>query len=348
MAALLTSIPFDLRPADVTWADDVALRLRLILATAADEKRSDRAMHLESEIQRSLETVAPAERTRHIQRLAEKFPTGPAPEQIAPLVKYEGTPSLPQVSSPQEAVQILIDSWPDCSAREQANLREKLVAAGIVEVAPAPVEPSAVRAAPVKPAPVARTPDPAASVGKGGEDFEAVRQKLMLAPADELSTQRLAELSANLIEFLLKLDQLVWNTWRALAPRSPLKRDTALGDIKLQLRRHLKGDETPSGEQISQQIEKARQMIAILLGSISQVGRGFVNRHQMRYAPEAIRDLAKAEGGGGMLVGLETKCWRKYTDLAVEINETTIQNEMQEVVAKYVEDLMRGKKRGNN
>ena len=142
------------------------------------------------------------------------------------------------------------------------------------------------------------------------------------------------------MEFLSKLDQLAWNTWRTLAPRSSIKRDTALGDLRLQTRRYLKGESQPSDLQIAQQIERTRQLIAMLLGSISQISRGYAKRHQTRYSPEAIQDLVKMVGSGSW--GFEGKCWRKYSELAGEINEATIQNEMQEVVVKYVEDLMRG------
>jgi hypothetical protein len=142
------------------------------------------------------------------------------------------------------------------------------------------------------------------------------------------------------MEFLSKLDQLAWNTWRTLAPRSTVKRDASLGDLRLQVRRYLKGEAEPTDLQIAQQIERTRQLLAMLLASMSQISRGYAKRHQTRYSPDAIQDLVKMEGGGSW--GLEGKCWRKYTELAGEINEATIQNEMQEVVVKYVEDLMRG------
>jgi hypothetical protein len=78
----------------------------------------------------------------------------------------------------------------------------------------------------------------------------------------------------------------------------------------------------------------------VLLGSISQISRGYVKRFQTRYSPEAVQDLVKMEGGGGW-GGIEPKCWRKYAELASEINEATVQNDMQEVVVKYVEEIVR-------
>ncbi len=176
--------------------------------------------------------------------------------------------------------------------------------------------------------------------GDGAFDPGEVRQRFGMGTTDTLAPQRLGRLSIQQMEFLSKLDQLAWNTWRTLAPRSAVKRDNALGDLRLQTRRYLKGEAEPTDLQIAQQIERTRQLIAMLLGSMSQISRGYAKRYQTRFSPEAIQDLVKMEGAGSW--GFEAKCWRKYLELAGEINEVTIQNEMQEVVVKYVEDLMRG------
>lgn len=330
MSAAPNPSSFHLRPQDVAWADEVSARLRLILATAADEKRADRAVHLESEVRRSLESVAPAERGRYLERLAERFPTDSdrgSLEGASVPVRPASSPAAaaaPAPATPESALDLLLDAWPHCTPDEQAAMRSRLAAAGILDVRPK------------------------AAANAGGGEFETLRQRIVLAAGDGLDHARLEALIVQLVEFFVKLDQLVWNTWRALAPRSGLKRDSTLGDLRLQLRRHLKGDAEPSEAQITQQIERARQLMAVLLGSMSQVGRGFVNRYHMRFSPDAVRDLVKAEGGGSLLTGIDTRCWRKYADLAAEINESTIQNDMQEVIVKYVEDLMRGTSRPTN
>jgi len=83
-----------------------------------------------------------------------------------------------------------------------------------------------------------------------------------------------------------------------------------------------------------------------LLGSLAVTSRGFVKRYQTRYAPDAVRDIVKMEGGIGPFGG-DGKCWKKYNELAAEINELSIQTDMMETVARFVEDMTKSKKSGH-
>ena len=127
------------------------------------------------------------------------------------------------------------------TAEERQRLREKLVECGVVEAAAA----------------------------QSVDGFAAFRKQAMLAPADTIAPARLEKLLIQELEFLAKLDQLAWTTWKMLAPKSALKRDTSLGDFRAVLRRYLKGDAEVNDLQLAQAIERTRQLVAILLGSIS-------------------------------------------------------------------------------
>jgi hypothetical protein len=112
------------------------------------------------------------------------------------------------------------------------------------------------------------------------------------------------------------------------------------------MRRSLTGDAEASVAQIQKQLEATRQLIAGLLAGLGPAGKNFARRYQQRYTPEAIREAVKAEGGGGgMFANAETKFWKKYTELAGEITDATIENDVQEAVVKYAEDLIRGTNR---
>ena len=291
------------------WSAQVAGRLRLIQATCADDTRENRQGYLEEEIRHLLEEVPPGKRQAYLDALVERFPTWHRVVTAAPFAAP--APRAPDTA--EDLDQAVTRVVPKLTPEERQKLREKLTELGVIE-------------------PVTHG---------SAEGFTALRKQVMLAPSEGLVPARLEKLAIQQVEFLVKLDQLVWTTWKALAPKSPLKRDTALGDLRSLLRRYLKGDSDVSDLQVAQQIERTRQLIAILLGSISQVSRGYTKRYQNRYSPEAVRDLVKMEGGS-MLVGNDTKCWRKYSDLAAEITESSIQGEMQEIIVKYVEDLMRG------
>ena len=133
--------------------------------------------------------------------------------------------------------------------------------------------------------------------------------------------------------------------WRSAAPKSPIRRDTSQGDLRMLTRRSLAGDAEASAAQVQKQLEGTRQLIAGLLAGLGPAGRNFARRYQQRYAPDAVREAVRAEGGGGMFVNAEVRCWKKYTDLAAEITDATIENDVQEAVVKYAEDLIRGTNR---
>ena len=98
--------------------------------------------------------------------------------------------------------------------------------------------------------------------------------------------------------------------------------------------------------QITQIIDRLRQLIAGIMGAIGPAGRSFSQRHLARFGPDAIKDLAAAEGGG-MFAGVEQKNWRKYVQLSKDLNEDAIESEMVECVARYAEGLMRGTSTSN-
>jgi len=176
-----------------------------------------------------------------------------------------------------------------------------------------------------------------------GEALTAVRSKLKLDPEDPIDTQQLAKLFAVYAEAMLALDQLAWNVWRNAAPKSPVRRDTAQGDLRTVTRRSLSGDAEAAAAQghVQKQIEASRQLIAGLLAGLGPAGKNFARRFQQRYTPDAVKELVRTEGGGKN----DAQYWKKHTELAAEITETVIEDDVQAAVVKYAEDLMRGASR---
>lgn len=308
--------PKNFLPSEIVWADQVASKLRLIMSTCADETADNRQAYIEEHIRQRLEEVPPAKRTLYLDELATKFPIGQTAFTAAAIPAAAAGP-VP-TDNVDEFLRVMDRAAARWSDADKEKVRARLATLGVVD----------------------------RSVGGGLEQHAVeLKQRLALAPNEEVAAAKLAKLCIQQAEFYAKLDQLAWNTWKILAPKSALRRDTALGDSRSLVRRYLRGDAEPSDLLLAQQIERTRQLIAVLLGSISQISRGFVKRYQTRYSPEAVRDLVKIEGGGSLLTSVEARCWRKYSDLAAEINENALQTEMQEVVVKYVEELMRGSNR---
>jgi hypothetical protein len=289
------------------WAEQVAGRLRLIQATYADEPGETRQAYLTEELRSQLGEVSMGKRQTYLDALNERFPSW---QRAA-----EGAPAAPrEPESVDELLQAMVRIAPRMTAEERQKCRDTMVELGLVEA-----------------------PDAGSAEG-----YTALRKHLILAPGEAIVATRLEKLIIQQMEFLVKLDQLVWTTWKTLAPKSTVKRDTALGDMRNLVRRYLKGDNEVPDLLVAQQIERTRQLVAIMMGSISQVGRAFTKRYLTRYSPDAVRDLVKMEGGGSVLTGTETKCWRKYAALTEEITEASIQADMQEIIVKYTEDVIRG------
>jgi hypothetical protein len=310
------STPSTVFPAsEIRWAEDLAARVRLVLASCADDTTTNRQSYLEEEIRRGLEAVPSGQRERYLDALAEKFPTW----QQSPSTTEAVSAAMREPGTFDEWMQALVRAAPRWSVEEKRKLRDRLVELGMVDSASGPGI---------------------------GESFGEVKHRMGLAANEAVVPVRLAKLCAAEADFLTKLEQLVWNTWRELAPRTALKRDAVAADFRALLRRYLRGDAEPSDAQVVQQVERTRQLIAVMLSSVSQVSRGFVKRYQTRYSPDAIQDLVKLAGRGGWLTNRDALCWQKYVELAAEISDASVRADMQEVVVKYVEDVMRGMPRG--
>lgn len=307
-------------PSEDHWAAEVAARLRLLLAAGADEPLEQRGAHIEEQVRRSLQNVPAAQRARCLERLGDHFPVGQMTVLAAPSGSATGE-RKPQ--TPDDVAAMVGDAWARFTPEQKKILRERLVSFGVIEPGAA--------------APTAGSGD--------GADFSEVKRTFGLAPAESIVPLRLGRLAAMETDFFAKLDQLAWSTWKQVGPQSTLKKDPAAGDFRTQLRRYVKGDAEPTDMQMAQQIERTRQLVSSLIGSLAVTSRGFVKRYQMRYAPDAVRDIVKMEGGIGPFGG-DGKCWKKYNELAAEINELSIQTDMMETVARFVEDMAKTKKSG--
>lgn len=301
-------------PSEDQWATAVAANLRLIQAAGADEPAEQREAHIEAQVQRSLQSVPASQRARCLERLGSHFPVGQMV--AAPEVGGEVAPaSVPQ--TPDDVAALVSAAWGRFSPEQRRVLRERLTAAGVVEPA-SPAE---------------------------ATDFAEAKRSFMLAPNDTLVAMRLGRLAMMETDFITKIDQLGWSTWKQVSPQTVVKKDTALGDLRTIMRRYVKGDPEITDLQMAQQIERTRQLVSSLIGSLAVTSRGFVKRYQTRYAPDAVKDIVKMEGGLGAF-GNEGKFWRKYVELAADINDLSIQTDMMESISRFVEDMMKTKKPG--
>ena len=290
-----------------TWASSLVTRLKYLQTTLTEETPENRQVHLEAELRRALQQVPVDKRGAHLYALTEALPEWnlAAATALAPAAVARQTPD--------EIVASFLQLVPQLTGEQRASVKQKLAAAGLILPAQQGIE---------------------------GDALMAVRAKLKLDPEDPIDTEQLARLFAVYAEAMLALDQLAWNVWRNAAPKSPVRRDTAQGDLRTVTRRTLSGDAEAAATLgfVQKQIEASRQLIAGLLAGLGPAGKNFARRYQQRYTPDAVRELVRTEGGGKN----DTAYWKKHTELAAEITETVIEDDVQAAVVKYAEDLMRG------
>jgi len=180
-------------------------------------------------------------------------------------------------------------------------------------------------------------PAPSAGPAWPEESLEKLKSKLQMRTG-EPDAARLLELTTTLVELAGSLDQLTWNTWKTVSPRSALRRPAPLVQS---MGRFVSGEAEVGRGQVAQDVERVRQLTAALISAVSQVGRQFAQGHLAKFSPTEIASLAGMEGGG-LLVSKEVKCWRKYVELAGALDESAIEAEIMQVLATYAESLMKG------
>ena len=183
------------------------------------------------------------------------------------------------------------------------------------------------------------------SSGTAPADTEEVpaelQKKLGLDPNQTLDRKRALRLVAVLIDLVVTMDQVAWNVWKNLAPSSRVRRDPGpTGDLRKLAGPFIIGDPEVSTAQVTQLLDKTRQLIAGLLAAVGATGEAFARQYLTRFSPRSIKEAADAEPG--FFIGPEQKCWRKYTELFNEVSGVTIENEIANAIVKYTEDIILG------
>lgn len=312
--------PSEGRPAgseEAEWASGLGGQLRLIQASFAEDDAATRQQYLTEEISRALKGVPPSRRRPYLQALAERFPAW----QSSPATSADAPPAVEL--SPEELVTRLVELAPYLAAEQRRALSERLEGAGLVASRPAPAGAPAAASEPVP---------------------EELQKKLGIGAGQALSQLRVLRLIAVLSEFSVTLDQLSWNVWKQVAPKSIVRREGGPeGDFRKIAGPYLTGDDEVSTAQISQVVDKTRQLIAGLLAAVGSTGESFARQFLSRVAPSAIKEKADAESG--FFIGPEQKCWRKYLETFNDISGVSIEKEIAEILARNTEELILGKGR---
>jgi hypothetical protein len=293
-------------PEPRSWAEKVAARLWMIQTSFADDPPSARHEYLVEEIERSIKDVAESRRSEYLGALMERFP---GPERIdAPYFKPPEVQTLAR--GPQEAADELIRRLPEFSNEAKAVLAQKLQAVGLFVSASRGIE------------------LPLELLGKFG-----------MTPKEALDEERLIKLFTALLEMVVSLDHLIWNVWKNVAPKSSLRRDQSSDNPRRTIGRYLTGDREVATLQITQMLDKTRQLTAGLLSAIGPAGEIFARKHLEKYAPEKIRANVESKSPG-FISNVELKCWRRYVELAADLSGHAVEMQIVEGIVTYTEELI--------
>jgi hypothetical protein len=293
-------------PEPRSWAEEVAARLWMLQASFADDPVSERHDYLVEEIERSLKNIAESRRSEYLGALMERFP---GPERIdAPYFK---PPEIEKVErTAQDAANELIARLSEFSNEERAVLAQKLKALGLF-VAPS----------------------------SGIELPMELLAKLGMTPKDTVDEERLVKLLTALLEMVVTLDHLIWNVWKNIASKSNVRRDPSNDNPRRTIGRYLVGDREVATLQITQMLDRTRQLMAGLLSAIGPAGEIFARKYLEKFAPEKIRSVVESKSPG-FIANVEQKCWRRYLELAADLSGQAVEAEIVEGIVTYTEELI--------
>jgi hypothetical protein len=293
------------------WAQEVGGRLRMLQTSFADDPPAVRAEYLIEEIERSLKGIVESRRTEYLDALVSRFPgperVGAAPSNPSPAL------AEPVKRTVEELAEELLDRANEFSKEGKERLASRFQTAGLIAAQQ----------------PIFDLPP-------------ELRGKIGLNPEKALDEERLAKLFAAQLEMVATLDTLIWSLWKAIAPKSVVQRDPG-ENFRRTIGRYLAGDREVATLQITQALDKTRQLLAGLLSAIGPTGESYARHHLETFAPEKIRASIET---GAFTTNVEQKCWRRYVTLAGELNGPAIEKQIVDTIVAYAEEIVSGRKRG--
>jgi hypothetical protein len=301
--------PFDkVEESEVSsWAVKVAARLWMLQTSFADDPPETRREYLVEEIERSLKEVAESRREEYLAALMDRFP-GPERFEFGSAAVPPPQTEAPK-RTPLQLVQELIAQIPQLPSETRVAIAQRLQAAGLLIPQTKGIE------------------LPAELIGKIG-----------MTPDEPVDEERLAKVFAALFEMVVMLDHLIWSVWKNIAPKSALRRGTDTANLRRTIGRCLAGDREVATLQVTQILDKTRQLTAGLLSAIGPAGETYARQHLEKFAPDKIRTSIESKSPG-FLGNIEQKCWRRYLELAGDLSGPVVEKQMVDAIVSYTEAL---------
>jgi hypothetical protein len=286
----------------------LAARLRLVQIDFADQGDDVRRGYLVEELQRALSSVIPSERRAFLDELQARFPTWDGGGEGTAAASASAGAVERQLRDPMFLIGKLLEIRATLSEPQRRAVTEQLQQAGFLGTA---------------------------ATGLPAIASSELAGKLGLAPRDELDPHRLLELLTQIIDIFCSLDRVIWMTWQKIAPQSTLKCPGVLQPI---MARFVTGSPMVSRQQMVDDTNMLRQLVAALIGAIAQSGQ-FAVEHFRSISPDEVRMLV-----GSVMLNADSRYWRKYVELCEANDVNAVDDAMRRAIADFAERLIRGRR----
>lgn len=301
------------------WLDDMELRLKRALLDVADTDEAEGLRFLQEELASHLEDVGgETTRVEYLLSLKERFPQI-LPEEAAPVVE-EMLPRQPQRSeevSVEEALQIVRRDWDQLDP----DAREAFLKAFGPEEAMPPVR-----------TPDAPAVDPVDRAATFEQPSEELARYLKLPDDVEVPAERLQKALVGLLKTVSQVDSLGTQVYKQLG----ISRDLKAEDIRKLVGNYVGGDRVEA-DQLHQILDETRLKVGLIISTIANLPTTLSHTHMAKFQPSLIE--SSVSGGGGLLSGKEAKCWKKYLDLAEDLQPQKMEKVINDLMVQQLRKL---------
>ena len=299
-------------------------QLKMVQISFGEESGETRRKYLSEVVGQLVDKTLPHERAVFLQALERYFPVwGEAAPAFAAPAPAPPPPAAEPPETPEALADRLVAMATLMDEEERENIRMRLAEGRIL-------------AAPTSP--------PAGNVVRGSDEAalpkrmrEAMQYLMHEMKIEKLDFTRMIKLMLIMATHVANTEQLIWGTWRTIAPQSDLRRSRELQDC---LRRYLSGDKEIAGVDLNAQVETMQKLIASIVAAVGQTGKELVRQHLARFQPMEIETQANRDGANP-LVSQKSKCWDINVEMARELDEEMIEHAVKEILARYVEAMMK-------
>jgi len=169
------------------------------------------------------------------------------------------------------------------------------------------------------------------------EVTHSLRQILGMRDDQQVQADGLPNLLILLVDFVIRLEPVVWNTWSKLAPRTEVR---GMGGVKPLLGGIVAGQQGSEVCEMERRLKLLQQLVIAMVTAVGPIGSQFAQKYLSTFSPKEIRAMVNMEGKQ-FLVSEDVQCWRKYEKLASSLNGETIEGQIQKILVEYVQALMK-------